>query len=85
MALKDLLTRHPEKWFALEQAVEEGWSLNEIRNTLGIRSRTVKTWYPGYSAFPVGGGGEAQIIRQVNQDMQRLDDHGIMSTRREKR
>lgn len=84
MAINDLITRNPEKWFALESAVQQGWSFNEIRRTLGIDHRTVKTWYHGYKPFPVGGGGEAQVIRQVNQDLQRIDDHGIMSTRRGK-
>lgn len=83
MATNNLLTRDPKRWFALEQAVEEKWSLNEIRRTLGIDYRTVKRWYPDYSAFPVGGGGEAQKIRQVNQDLQRLDKHGNISTRRQ--
>lgn len=84
MAINDLITRNPKKWFALESAVQQGWSFNEIRRTLGIDHRTVKTWYRGYKPFPVGGGGQAQVIRQVNQDLQRIDDHGMMSTRRGK-
>lgn len=84
MAINDLITRNPKKWFALESAVQQGWSFNEIRRTLGIDHRTVRTWYRGYKPFPVGGGGQAQVIRQANQDLQRIDDHGIMSTRRGK-
>lgn len=51
-----LLTRNPERWFALEKAVEEGWSFNRIRKELGIQYYTVKQWYHGYKPFKVGGG-----------------------------
>lgn len=81
MALNDLLTRNPEKWFALEEAVTQGWSFNEIRRTLGVDSRTVKTWYRDYKPFPQGGGGRAAEIRQVNQDLTRLDKFGNLGTR----
>lgn len=81
MALNNLLTRNPEKWFALESAVEAGWSYNMIQRELKIDYRTVKTWYPNYKPFPVGGGGEAAVIRQVNQDLERIDKYGHISTR----
>lgn len=82
MALNHLLTRNPERWFALESAVEAGWSFNMIRRELKIDYYTVKAWYPSYKPFKVGGGGDAAIIRQVNQDLKRIDKHGNVSTRR---
>ena len=64
--------------------VDSGASLNEIRRTMGTDYRVVKKWFPGREEWPVGGGGDAYTIRQVNQDLQRMDDYGIMSTRRGK-
>lgn len=78
------IRRNPEKWAALQQLVASGTSLTEIRRTLGVDYRSVRRHFPDYKPFPVGGGGEAQIIRQVNQDLQRIDNHGNMSTRRGK-
>lgn len=62
--------------------MDQGVSLSEIRRTTGADYRTVRKLDPDYKPFPVGGGGDAQIIRQVNQDLQRLDKHGNISTRR---
>jgi hypothetical protein len=78
------IRRNPEKWKALQELVASGVSLTEIRRTLGIDYRSVRRHFPDYRPFRVGGGGEAQIIRQVNQDLRRIDNHGNMSTRRGK-
>lgn len=71
-----------ERRALIESLMASGASLNEIRRTTGADYRTVRRIDPGYKPFPVGGGGEAQIIRQVNQDLERLDKHGNLGTRR---
>lgn len=45
-------------------------------------SRTVKRWFPDRAKWPVGGGGDAWIVRQVNQDLQRLDDFGMLGVKK---
>ena len=70
------------KYLRLKALVDSGASLNEIRRTVGTDYRTIRRWFPGYKGLSVGGGGEAQVIRQVNQDLQRLDKYGNMSSRR---
>ena len=67
MAESNRLTRNPARWEALRVAVEEGWSYNEIRRTLGVDHRTVKAYYPDYKPFPVGGAGMAATLRRANQ------------------
>lgn len=76
------IANDPVRWEALKFAVEQGWSLNEIRKTLGVCHKTVKRHYPDYAAFPRGGGGEAQIIRNANRALQRLDDFGNLRKRK---
>ena len=66
----------------IEALMAQGASLNEIFRTTGSDYRTVRRLDPNYKPFPVGGGGDAQIIRQVNQDLKRIDSTGHMSTRR---
>ena len=80
--MADNLKNNPERREALRIAVEEGWSLNEIRRTTGIDHRTVKRHYPDYAPFPVGGGGVAQEIRNANKVLNRLDNHGNVRARR---
>lgn len=83
MAINDLITRNPKKWFALESAVQQGWSFNEIRRTLGIDHRTVRTWYRGYKPFPVGGGGDAAEIRETNRQLAEFLRRGRIGKHRE--
>ena len=71
-----------DKYIRLKALVDSGASLNEIRRTMGTDYRVVKKWFPGREDWPVGGGGDAYTIRQVNQDLQRLDDYGNLSARR---
>jgi hypothetical protein len=73
-----------ERYDELQAFVEQGVSISEIMRTTGCDSRTIARWFPGYAPFPVGGGGEASIIRQVNQELRRIDKHGNLSTRRGK-
>ena len=74
-----------EKYIRLKALVDSGASLNEIRRTMGTDYRVVKRWFPEREEWPAGGGGDAYTIRQVNQDLQRMDDYGNMSTSRGKR
>lgn len=72
----------PERKELMDKCVAEGMSLNEMRRSFGFDYRTVKRHHEGYSAFPVGGGGEAQAIRQMNQDLQKIDKNGRLAKRR---
>lgn len=72
----------PERLEQLRGLVESNTSLMEIQRTMGMDHRTVRNHHPGYKPFPQGGGGDAAIIRQVNQDLKRIDNTGVMSTRR---
>lgn len=80
MATKDLLTRDPEKWFALEALVESGVSYNEITRTLGICHKTVKRYYPGYKPFERGGGNE---IREANRKLREFETSGKIQSNRD--
>ena len=71
-----------EKYLRLKALVDSGASLNEIRRTMRTDYRVVKRWFPEREDWPVGGGGDAYTIRQVNQDLQRMDDYGNLSARR---
>lgn len=71
-----------DRYLRVKALVEAGASLNEIQRTTGMDSRTVKRWFPDRAEWPVGGGGDAWIVRQVNQDLQRMDDYGNLSARR---
>lgn len=73
------IRRDPERWVALQEAVSQGWSLNEMRRTYGFDHRMVKRHFPDYKAFRVGGGGEAQQIRNANVLLQKIDNHGIVA------
>lgn len=69
----------------LRAMVEDNVSFSEIIRTLKMDYYTIKRHFPDYKPFPVGGGGEAQVIRQANQELRRIDNYGNLSTRREKR
>lgn len=71
-----------EKYLRLKALVEAGASLNEIRRTMGTDYRVVKKWFPEREDWPVGGGGDAYTIRQVNQDLQRMDDYGTLGVKK---
>ena len=73
-----------ESYQRLSRLVGSGASLSEIRKTMGTDPRTVRKWFPDYRVFPVGGGGEAEIIRQVNQDLKRIDSTGRIKRRHRK-
>lgn len=70
------------RYWELLPLVQANASLNEIRRTIGMDYRTVRSYFPHYAPFKVGGGGRAEMIRQVNQDLSRIDEHGNISTRR---
>ena len=73
----------PERRKALADAVAQGWSLNEIRRTLGIDHRTVKRHYPDYGPYPVGGGGDAAIIRETNRQLTEFLRRGKIGSNRD--
>ena len=83
MAARITSESQAQRMKALESAVRSGWSYNEIRRTLGIDYRTVKKYYPDYKPFPVGGGGDAAIIRRVNQDLREFERRGKIGKHRE--
>lgn len=64
------------KYDAIESLVEQGASHHEIMRTLGCDNRTITRWFPNYKPFEQGNTPESQAIRQVNQDLRRLDDFG---------
>lgn len=68
---------------ALQAAVNAGLSLSEIQRTLGIDYRTVKRHYPDYAPHTVGGGGDAAVIRQVNQQLREFLRRGKIGKHRE--
>lgn len=70
-----------EKYLRLKALVDSGASLNEIRRTTGTDYRVVKKWFPEREEWPVGGGGDAYTIRQVNQDLQRMDKFGTLGVK----
>lgn len=77
------LRRNPERMKALDALVTAGASFNEIRRTLGVDHRTVKRHYPEYMPFEVGGGGDAAVIRQVNQQLNEFLRRGKIGKHRE--
>lgn len=79
-----LKNSNPEKYREIGTLVAEGASLNEIMRTTGSDPRTVKKYFPN-AGWSAGGGDKAAQARSGRQDLQRLDAHGIMTTRREKR
>lgn len=70
------------KYDAIESLVEQGASHHEIMRTVGCDNRTITRWFPNYKPFEQGNTPESQAIRQVNQDLERLDKHGNLGTRR---
>lgn len=70
----------------MDAFVQDGMSHSEIARTLKCDHRTLETWFPG-TGWPSGGWAHtaAQLIRQANQDLNRIDGHGNLSQRRERR
>lgn len=83
MAARITSESQAQRMKALESAVRSGWSYNEIRRTLGIDYRTVKKHYPDYKPFPVGGGGDAAIIRETNRQLSEFLSRGKIGGNRE--
>lgn len=52
-------------WRDLERAVRDGWSLQEIRRTLGVDHRTAKKYFPD-AGWTVGGKG-ASMMASANR------------------
>lgn len=77
------ITSKPERMAALQAAVNAGLSLSEIQRSLGIDYRTVRNHFPDYHPHTVGGGGDAAIIRQVNQQLQEFLRRGKIGKHRE--
>lgn len=72
-----------ERYDELAYWVNQGASLSLTARETGCDSRTIKRWFP-HAGLRQGGGGEAAMIRQVNQDLERIDKHGNISTRRQR-
>lgn len=77
------LDRDPERWKAFVELTNAGVSLNELRRTLGVDHRTVKRYRPGYSAFPVGGGGDAALVREANRQLREFERRGKIEGNRD--
>lgn len=58
--------------------VQSGASLNEIQRTIGMDYRTVRSFFPHYKPFEVGGAGRAADIRNANVALSRMDKHGFV-------
>lgn len=76
------LRRNPERMGQLRSMVEAGHSLNSIRNEMGMDTRTIKRHFP-YAGMLPGGGGDAAVIRRVNQDLQEFLRRGKIGKHRE--
>jgi predicted transcriptional regulator len=77
------LDKDPERWRAFVELTNAGVSLNELRRTLGVDHRTVKRYLPGYSAFPVGGGGDAALVRETYRQLKEFERKGRVESNRD--
>lgn len=77
------LKHNEDRFSQLRALVEAGLSYNEIRRVGGFDHRTVKRYYPDYHPFPVGGAGEAAVIRKVNQQLDEFLRRGKIGRNRE--
>ena len=67
----------------IQALMRAGASLNEIRRTTGADYRSVRRLDPNYRPFEVGGGGDAAVIRRVNQELTEFLRRGKISKHRE--
>lgn len=69
----------------MESLVLDGASQSEIVRTLGGDNRTVTKWFP-QASWGTGGWARtgANLVRELNQELRRIDKHGNVSTRRGK-
>lgn len=70
------LTERQKREKLLWALMEQGASLNEIRRTTGADHRTVKRLNPNYKPFPVGGAGDAAVIRETNRKLREFEKTG---------
>lgn len=83
MAARITSSSQAERRSQIETLMRAGASLNEIKRTTGADYRTVRGIDPDYRPFEVGGGGDAAVIRRVNQDLQEFLRRGKISKHRE--
>lgn len=62
-----------ERYDALCAAVEDEWSLSEIRKTLGFDHRTVHRWFPDYNPNPQGFSAHSRMVRKGNELLNGLE------------
>lgn len=77
------ITSNPERMASLRAAVDAGLSLSEIQRSLGIDYRTVRFHYPDYHPYPVGGGGDAAVIRETNRKLEEFMRRGKIGNNRD--
>lgn len=83
MAARITSNSQAERRAQIETLMRAGASLNEIQRTTGADYRTVRRLDPDYKPFPVGGGGDAAVIRQTNQQLQEFLRRGKIGKHRE--
>lgn len=62
-----------DRYDALCRAVEDGWSLSEIRKTLSFDYRTVRRWFPDYNPNPQGFSAHSRMVRKGNELLDGLE------------
>lgn len=77
------IRRDPERYALIKSLVDSHASLTEIRKSTGCDYRTVKRNFPEYEPWPVGGGGEAAVVREVNRKLRELDRTGRVQQNRD--
>lgn len=77
------LPRDHERWHQFTGMVCAGASRNEIRRTMGLDHRTIDMYLEDYDVHPVGGGGEAAVIRETNRRLREFERRGKIGSDRD--
>lgn len=77
------LKKDPARYRMVESLVNAGASIKEIERTTGTDHRTIRSHWPNYRPFEVGGGGDAAVIRETNRQLREFLRRGKIGKNRD--